>query len=86
MIEMPLQEHFRENVRRRRLELGLTQKQLADKMGCTHPYISQVENGESNPSLDVVERFARALDWSPVQILIEPVKPDEPAKKVRQSA
>lgn len=39
---------------------GLTQKQLAEKMGTAQANISRFENGNSNPSLDVLQK------WLPV--------------------
>lgn len=68
---MPLHDFFRRNVRLRRIELGLTQVELAAKMGVTHPMISQVEAGKSCPSLELVERFAKALNCQPITLLLQ---------------
>ena len=35
-------------VRRRRMELDLTQKELAERSGITQAHISRLENGEYN--------------------------------------
>lgn len=40
---------------------GLNQTQLADKLGVTISYISQVENGQSNVTIDTMYSFASAL-------------------------
>src|SRR3954470_10028754 len=46
----------------RRAELGLTQQQLAERMGSSHSAISRIESGQHRPSVATLERLARALD------------------------
>lgn len=46
----------------RRIELGLTQAQLAKKVGTKQPGISRLESGNSNATLDLLQRVAEALD------------------------
>lgn len=46
------------NVRKRR---GLTQNDLATQTGTTQAYISNIEKGKVNPSLDMLERISEAL-------------------------
>ncbi|MEY3783691.1 MAG: hypothetical protein RLZZ230_13 [Candidatus Parcubacteria bacterium] len=48
----------------RRLELGWSQSQLAEAAGSRQPVISRLERGESNPSLQTLQRIAKALDLS----------------------
>lgn len=45
----------------RRMELGWTQKELADKVGLHQESIARIENGGSIPRLDTVFRLALAL-------------------------
>jgi transcriptional regulator with XRE-family HTH domain len=45
-----------------RIRLRLTQQQLADAVGVSHGYVAKIERGRANPSLELVERIARALD------------------------
>jgi len=47
-----------------RKDRGLTLRQLAEKVGCTHSYISQVEKGINVPSLSMVGKLASALNIS----------------------
>lgn len=47
---------------RKRLKQGLTQNQLAKKLGTRQPVISRLENGTYNPSLKFLRRIALALD------------------------
>lgn len=45
-----------------RIEKNLTQKQLADLVGTQQSNISRLESGNYNPSLDFLDKIARALD------------------------
>lgn len=47
--------------RARREQLQLTQEQLAVKAGVNRTYLSEIENGHENISLERAERLARAL-------------------------
>jgi len=44
-----------------RIDLGLTQKQLADKIGTQQPSISRLESGDYNPSLEFLKKVAQGL-------------------------
>lgn len=46
----------------RRGELGLTQKQLADKIGTKNTVISRIESGRNPTSVRTLQRIAEALD------------------------
>lgn len=37
-----------------RLELGLTQQELASKFGATQPYIAKLERGDANPTVGTI--------------------------------
>jgi|SRR5215217_3109413 len=50
-----------EAIRRIRLEVGLTQGQLAERMQTTVPYVSALENGRSNPTIGQIWAIADAL-------------------------
>jgi transcriptional regulator with XRE-family HTH domain len=70
----------RENIRRRRKDLGLTQQQLADRMSSATgervhvPYISDLENGIKMPGLATIARIAEALETVPQDLLAESEK------------
>lgn len=57
------------NVRRYRTERGLTQEGLADEVGLALTYVGQIERGLRNPTLDIVERLARALGVNALDLL-----------------
>lgn len=49
-------------VKAERERLGLTQAELADRMGTTQPTVARLEAGGVTPSLDTLHRAAAALD------------------------
>lgn len=50
-----------ERIKEARKRAGLTQKQLADKLGISYVGISQWENNQRNPKLETLQRIADAL-------------------------
>jgi DNA-binding XRE family transcriptional regulator len=48
----------------RRAELELSQSELARRAGMTQPQISNIEGGDSVPTLPLLTRLAKALDAS----------------------
>lgn len=44
-----------------RTQLGITQKQLADKSGVSQANISKIENGSYRPSIPILKRIADGL-------------------------
>jgi transcriptional regulator with XRE-family HTH domain len=53
---------FGKRVRKARKACGLSQEALAHEADSNRTYISDVERGTRNPSIEVVERIARALN------------------------
>lgn len=60
---------------------GLTLTQLAEAAALSHPFLSQLERGLARPSMASLERLARALGTSRVELIAasEPPRPDESA-------
>lgn len=50
-----------EAVRTRRVELGWSQRQLAERAGMTQPGVARFEAGGTTPTIPVLERLAGAL-------------------------
>ena len=46
---------------RLRLQRGMTQQELAEKVGTTQSTIARLESGNANPSISTLERVAAAL-------------------------
>lgn len=53
---------FMAQLAERRMELDLTQKQVAERAGIDQGDVSRIENGKANPTLDTLLRIAYALD------------------------
>jgi transcriptional regulator with XRE-family HTH domain len=53
---------FGKVVRQRRLELGLSQEDFADKAGIHRTYVSSIELGKVQVSIRIAEQLARALE------------------------
>ncbi|MBM3708524.1 MAG: helix-turn-helix transcriptional regulator [Actinobacteria bacterium] len=51
-----------ESIVRRRMELRMTQEELAEKMGTGQAAISRLESGNANPTLASLGEIAKALD------------------------
>ncbi|HEO1760255.1 MULTISPECIES: helix-turn-helix domain-containing protein [unclassified Pseudomonas] len=60
---------FAANVRRRRLELGLSQEELAEAAGVHRTYVGMLERGEKNVTIYNIERIAIALGVRPSALL-----------------
>jgi transcriptional regulator with XRE-family HTH domain len=57
-------------IKQRRTELGLSQRELAKRVGVSDAYITQLETRERiNPSLDVLRRLAKALKVSVAELV-----------------
>lgn len=59
-----IKKRFGKAIRRRRRELDFSQETLAEKSQLHRTYISSIERGERNPSLENIKRLADALDIS----------------------
>jgi len=59
------------NVRKCRVEAGLTQEQLSERSGFSQQYISDMERGLRNPTIVSLYELAQALGTTPV-VLITP--------------
>ena len=56
-----ISERLGTNIRRIRLEKGFTQKEFCKKVGLDAAYLSNIENGNMNPTVATVEKIAKAL-------------------------
>lgn len=76
---MPVKPHqcalvnvFAANVRRKRLELKLSQEELAEGAGVHRTYVGMLERGEKNVTIYNIERIALALGVEPAFLLTNP--------------
>ncbi len=56
-------------IRSFRLARGLTLVELAKLAGLSHPFLSQLERGQARPSMVSLERIARALGSSQIELI-----------------
>ena len=67
-------------IRQRRREGGLTQEQLAKRIGCATITIRQYESGKRTPSLNVLQDIANALDLEIFDLLPDDTIQNAPFK------
>jgi transcriptional regulator with XRE-family HTH domain len=63
------------NVQRLRIEAGLSQAALADRMGVDRAYVSGLELGQRNPTIVTLWHIAEALGVKLQHFFQEEVKP-----------
>ena len=51
-----------------RKQRGWSQEQLAERVGISTQYVSNIERGKENPTLDMLLRLAGALKVSPAEM------------------
>lgn len=64
MAEEALAKRFGELVRRLRQERGFSQEEFSFRVGLHQTYVSSIERGERNVTIQTAQRIARALDTS----------------------
>ena len=57
-----------QKIRERRKALGLSQDQLADRMGSSRTEVSRHENGNNEMSVCTLYQYAEALETTPLQL------------------
>ncbi len=53
---------------------GMTQDALSIAASIDRSYLSEVENGKSAPTLDAIDRLAKALDIHPAEFFVFSVR------------
>ncbi len=61
---VPPRKIFGRNVARIRAELGITQEGLCELAEIDRSYLQRIENGTSNPTVEVIARLKKALKCS----------------------
>ncbi|HFK6082401.1 helix-turn-helix domain-containing protein [Citrobacter sp. Ce105] len=57
-----IQARFGAHLKKLRLQSGLSQEAFADKCGLDRTYVSGIERGVRNPTLEVISVLAKGLD------------------------
>ena len=55
------------NIKERREELDMSQKELAEKVGMSQSFLCDIEQGRSKPSIDTALKIAEVLNISDVK-------------------
>ena len=53
---------LRKKILKLRIDKGLSQDELAERVGTKQSVISRIENGESEPRIETVKKIAKVLD------------------------
>jgi len=76
-----LQTNFGSNVNAARIAAGLTQRDLADRVGMPQQYLSRIEMGHVNLTLRRMSQLATALGQDVVSLLSRPTPPKSRARE-----
>lgn len=66
---MGIRKRLAMNVRRLRKEKGLSQEALGHEADVDRTYVSGIERCVRNPTIDIIERIAKALDVDEAELL-----------------
>lgn len=66
-----LRKQFGTNVKALRLAGGMSQESFADRCGFARSYMSRIERGGANASLDAIEVLASALGVEVAQLFLD---------------
>ena len=69
-----IKEIIKNNVVKRRKEMGYTQKDLAEKAGISTTYIGEVETCRKHPSLKTLIKISQVLNVEPYVLLLDTEK------------
>ncbi len=62
-------------IKRLRARLGLTQDVLAERVQISPKYLSNIERGRENPTLDTLLRLAKSLKVEPWEVFLFDTEP-----------
>ncbi|WP_050385324.1 helix-turn-helix domain-containing protein [Bradyrhizobium pachyrhizi] len=68
------------NVRRLRVQRGISQEKLARMAGIDRSYLGGLERQTENPTVDLLDRIAGALGTHPSDLFVRPRKGAGPPK------
>lgn len=57
-------DNFTKDVKKKRLEMGMTQKELARSVGVSVKTIQNYENGQTTPNVELMKRISMELSLS----------------------
>jgi transcriptional regulator with XRE-family HTH domain len=69
---VPMQREFGQRLREARIAAGITQQELASRIGMQRSHLSEIESGQQNVTLRSMTALAQALGLQ-IQVLLAPV-------------
>jgi len=60
---------FGKKIQKRRKDLGLSQEELAHKVGIHRNHMGRIERGETNPPLKTIQKIAKLLKVKPADLI-----------------
>lgn len=72
IVRMDIREIFGRNLRRFRLQAGLSQEAVAERMGVDRAHVSSMERGQQNVTLLTLWHAAQAVGATAADLLREP--------------
>jgi transcriptional regulator with XRE-family HTH domain len=81
IMTISLRQRFGLRIKQLRIASGLSQEAFADHAAVARSYLSKIERGKSNVSLDAIESLALALDVDPRELfeIVPPASSGEPS-------
>ena len=76
---------FVQNLKKYRKKCGFTQGQLAERVNVSTHHIGMIEQSRNNPTFDLIERMANALNIEAYELFIDPLSPNIELEKLRQN-
>lgn len=55
------------NIKERREQLGISQKELAEKAGISQSFLCDIEQGRSKPSIDTAIKISQVLNVADIK-------------------
>jgi len=77
---LELKELIGSRIQEIRNKKGITQDQLSEKVGISAKYLSSIERGKENPTLNTILKLAQSLDVKPDHFFIH-LEIEDPAKR-----
>lgn len=71
------------NIRRLRVDRGMSAEILAADAGIDRAYMSEIERGLANPTVDMLEKIAGALEAELMEFFVRPDPNEQPPKPLR---
>ena len=72
------------NLRRLRVARAVSKENLAVDAGVDRSSISEIEGGTFNPSVDLLDRLANALEVDVAELLVVPLEGAEPPSTLKR--